>query len=381
VAITFTCSCGKAVQVGDEFAGQAGQCPSCGQTVQIPGGGEFTEQAPPIVPRSTGIKPAPWEELPRLDALPAPDDDVARLMTHAGLLVEPNDDFFVDAPPEIGRLYSAFTTLRKRDKPMAPGSWTMLGIVVFSVVSSLAVLAIRELTGGLQPAGNMIVIAVIGALIGGLFAGVAMWWMRFRHTCTYVGANGIALFQCSGKAERIVRSEVFLFEAAAELRIAQTRQYTNGVYTGTDYAFTWSDERGAVVYTLAGRYRSEAGTPPPGDPFHFALAAENAWTLHLFRAIERILTGNELLFFGLKGGDYLQLGQGLFILVQGGKSVELRSEQIEKMTIGDGVISVWQTGAKAGWFVNKGIHQFMYADLGNARFFLFALEKLLGIRF
>jgi hypothetical protein len=51
------------------------------------------------------------------------------------------------------------------------------------------------------------------------------------------------------------------------------------------------------------------------------------------------------------------------------------------MTVGDGVISVWETGAKAGWFVNKGIHQFMYADLGNARFFLFALDRLLGIRF
>ena len=69
------------------------------------------------------------------------------------------------------------------------------------------------------------------------------------------------------------------------------------------------------------------------------------------------------------------------MLTQGGKTIELRSDQIEKMTIGDGVISVWEVGGKEGWFVNTGIHQIMYAELGNARFFMFALEKLLGIRF
>ena len=62
----------------------------------------------------------------------------------------------------------------------------------------------------------------------------------------------------------------------------------------------------------------------------------------------------------------------------GGADQSIPAEQIEKMTIGDGVISVWEVGGKEGWFVNAGIHQFLYADLGNARFFMFALEKLLG---
>src|ERR1039457_3108359 len=52
MAITFTCECGKSVQVGDEFAGLAGTCPGCGRTVSIPGpDGQFTERSPVLTPR------------------------------------------------------------------------------------------------------------------------------------------------------------------------------------------------------------------------------------------------------------------------------------------------------------------------------------------
>jgi hypothetical protein len=374
VAITFSCACGKSVQVGDEFAGRAGQCPNCGRTVRIPAqNGQFTAQEPMPCPA--------WDDPPRAERFPEAADDITRPVTHAGNPVNENDDFFHNARPEIGRLYSAFTTLRKRDRPIESGSWVMLGIVVFSGVSGMTVFGIQQFGGVLPSLETLMGVIAIAALVGALFAGIVYWLTRFRHTCTYVGAEGIARFQCAGDRERIVRSEVFLFSDAAELRIGQTRHYYNGIYTGTDYAFAWTNERGETVYRLSGRYRSEEGNPAPADPFHFALMAENAWTMHLFRDIDRILADNELLFFGLKGGDYVELGQGLFILAQSGKTIELRADQIEKMTVGGGVISVWEVGAKEGWFVNKGIHQFMYADLGNARFFLFALERLLGIRF
>jgi hypothetical protein len=34
--IELTCSCGKRLQVSDEFAGRQGQCPACGARLQIP---------------------------------------------------------------------------------------------------------------------------------------------------------------------------------------------------------------------------------------------------------------------------------------------------------------------------------------------------------
>ena len=36
MAIDLTCSCGKRLQVSDEYAGQQGQCPACGHVLDIP---------------------------------------------------------------------------------------------------------------------------------------------------------------------------------------------------------------------------------------------------------------------------------------------------------------------------------------------------------
>src|SRR5262245_8398740 len=34
--VEFNCSCGRKLRVREEFAGKKGQCPSCGQTLDIP---------------------------------------------------------------------------------------------------------------------------------------------------------------------------------------------------------------------------------------------------------------------------------------------------------------------------------------------------------
>lgn len=384
MAITITCTCGKSLQVADEHAGQRGKCPGCGHAITIPelGGGQFTEQAPAPVQRKSGDSEAWGNTRTDTDAPPEPDEDIGHLTTHAGVLIGEEDDFFAAAPPEIGRLYSAFTTLKKNVEPQSMASRVLVAGVLFAASFALVGFLVYSLRGPwrLRPE-ELLVLMLIPAAVGTLFGGIAFWWTRFRHTCSYVGVKGTAVFHCAGDRDQVRQPEMFLFRDAAELRIAQTRNYYNGVYTGTNYSFVWSDERSETVHQLGGRYSSEAGTPVATDPYHYALMAETAWTMFLFRDIDRILTSEELLFFGLKGGDHVQLGSGLLILVQGGKTIELRSDQIEKMLVANGVISVWEVGAKEGWFVNSGIHQFMYHDLGNARFFMFALEKLLGIRF
>lgn len=35
--IELTCTCGQVLEVGEEFAGQTGECPSCGTEIQVPG--------------------------------------------------------------------------------------------------------------------------------------------------------------------------------------------------------------------------------------------------------------------------------------------------------------------------------------------------------
>lgn len=388
MAITFTCECGRSVQVGDEFAGQPGTCPGCGRTVSIPGpDGQITEHAPVLTPRD-GVATVPWQRTP-----PAPRDsreaeiaeDFGHLVAHAGVPIENDDDLFADAPPAIGKLFSAYTSLKSHQAPTPEGlrfGWFLFVFFIGLIITSLALnYLLADAVRGLGPQQGKLVILLISIVVSVVFGGAVYWWMGFYHTCSYVGTDGIASYYCSGDRDNIGQTGYFLFQDAAELRTSMTRHYTNGVYTGTNYSYVWSDERGKVMFTLAGRFSSKDGTPAFSDPYYFAVAAESAWSLYLFRNIDHVSTSEKLLFFGLTAGNYIQLGQGLFILTQGGKTVELRSEQIEKMTIGDGVISVWEVGGKEGWFVNSGIHQFLYAELGNARFFMFALEKLLGIRF
>lgn len=383
--ITFTCTCGKTLRVADEYAGKDGECPSCKKAIRIPeaagDGGQFTRQAPK--PRSGS---EPWASAPSKTTpppLPQDDDslaDIPPLTTHAGGVIAPDDDFFVEASPEIGRTYSAFSTLQRS---VQPTNWGMriagafMAFVASAFVTGLIVGVLMSQPFGVEA---ILVLIAVPTLAGLSVVAIILWWTGFKHTCTYVGNKGIVKYTCSGHREKI-STEMFRFEHAIELRTGQTRHYYNGVYTGTDYNFTWSDEKGRVVHVISGRYSSELGNPVSKDPFHYAFMAEWAWTLYLLSDLDQVTANDGLLFFGLKGGDYIQLGDNLLVLVKGGQTLRLPGEKISKMTLGNGAFSIWEVGAKEGWFVNSGIHQIMYADIGNARFFTMALEKLLGIRF
>ncbi|MSQ93510.1 MAG: hypothetical protein EXR98_03015 [Gemmataceae bacterium] len=378
--ITFTCACGKSLQVGDEYAGRDGTCPGCGQAIHIPGpaDGQITGQAPRPAPR-----PPPLWDRPDYDA--EPDDDIAILRTHGGMPIAADEDLFVEAPAEIGTLHSQYTSLKTHVHPSTRAARLFRVLLLFTLGWAVVVGLVwvdHGMGQGHLHLGHMLPAAIVmlTAVVGCVTAGIYFWSTRFLHTCSYVGKDGIAVFQCAGDRDRVFRSEVFLFKDAAELRIAKTRQYYLGSYAGTNYAFLWFDERGQIVYRFMGRYKSEVGTPEPNDPYHFMLMAEHAWILHLMADIDRILADDELLHFQLKEGDFVRLGPDQLILGQAGRIIELHADQIEKITMGDGVITVWEVGAKKGWFASDGVHQFMYHDLGNARFFAMALEKLVKFR-
>ncbi len=385
--ITFTCECGKTLRVADEYAGQDGECPNCKKPIRIPeaDAGQFTEQEPALKSSAE-----PWAiAAPRTTPPPLPPDDDERdvrvddlppLTTHAGGVISPNDDFFADAPPNIGRLFSVHSTLQKGVEPTNWGIRIAFSFMAFVFTAFILGILIGALQSRPFRPENLFLLLGIPFFSGLIVVAIILWWTGFSHTCSYVGSKGIAKFTCSGNRDN-VSSEIFLFEDAIELRTGQTRHYYNGVYTGTDYNFTWSDEKGRAVHTLSGRYSSEIGNPVAKDPFHYAIMAELAWTQHLFRDIDQVTANDGLLFFGLKSGDYIQLGENLLVLVKGGQTMRFPGSKIEKMTMGNGVLSIWEVGAKEGWFVNSGIHQIMYADIGNARFFVIALEKLMGIRF
>jgi hypothetical protein len=73
--IEMTCACGKRLQVSDEFAGRRGQCPACGQLLDIPTrDGAMTGVAVYSDEAAQGVSVAPGLDGPKRPG--APEDPV-----------------------------------------------------------------------------------------------------------------------------------------------------------------------------------------------------------------------------------------------------------------------------------------------------------------
>jgi len=216
-------------------------------------------------------------------------------------------------------------------------------------------------------------------LLAGIAIASAAIRSGFAHTCTYVGRQGVARFACKGGREKVT-CEVFRFRDATELRTAQTLRYVNGVYQNTTYSFDWSDVGGRTRYTISGSHRSQSGNPPSTDAYHFARAAEFAWTYYLleneYRQIE--LAGS--VAFNLKGGRWLRLlPKGIYFSL-GGETVEWDAGDIAAAQIEKGVVRIKRNDAREGWFSSTGVMKFPFSDVANAQLFFHLLEKLVGVR-
>lgn len=289
--------------------------------------------------------------------------------THAGEPIDPQTDFFAPPPPEIGPVQTASSTLKVRQDPP---STLVRGLILFGP-GALAIAALHVLGDVNEPVFD--VLAFLTCF------GIGWFVTRFSHTCSYVGKDGVARIRCGGQRHKIKKEDVFLFKDAAELRTSQTRHYHNGVYTGTAYNFTWSGPDGKKVFKLTGTYRGEKKPPKPKDPFHFAQAAEIAWSIALLDRAQPELEREGSIKFRLTGADWVALGPGFIDLNLKGKTERCTAEEIDGISIDSGVFKVKRKGAKEGWFRSEGVFQFAYGTMANARVFLMALDKLLGLRF
>jgi hypothetical protein len=313
--------------------------------------------------------------------------------THAGEPIDPEMDFFEPPPKEIGEIRTASSTLKVRQQPP---STLLRGLALFGP----AAVAIAALHLTIQDVNPVLDIAAFAACFG-----LGWYFTRFSHTCSYVGKDGIARIRCARQRYRIAKREVFLFSRAEELRTSQTRHYHNGIYTHTAYNFTWSGPTGKVsklelddeldtgpvkaarggptgkVFKLEGTYRGEKTPPKPKDPFHFAQASEVAWSLAVLDRAQAELERDGAIKFRLTGSDWVALGPGFIDLSLKGQTQRCTSEEIDGVSIAGGVFKIKRKGAKEGWFRSEGVFQFAYGNMANARVFLLALDRLLGLRF
>ena len=374
MAIVLSCECGRKLQIKDEFAGQEGQCPGCNRTFLIPGSADPEPAFPPAMEAVELPDPDAPSALPSRLPEREPATGSEPINNHGGEPLHPNCDFFADAPPDIGPVVSAYTTLRQGVEP-----WSAAGRLGLTAGLGAACLAVGLLVVfAIDPFESIwyvfwpLAAASVGVCIGLLCTG-------FKHTCSYIGRDGVARFTCSGNRENVTVTELFRFRDAAELRTSQTRHYYNGAYTGTSYTYTWSDVGGRKRYVITGRHKSEKGNPPSTDPFQFARAAEIQWTIYLLDQTHRTIDLNGSVAFNLAAGQWVRLGRGFMILSNGADGEQWDAEEVSEVNVNQGVVRIKRRDAKEGWFSSQGVYKFSFANLANAQLFFHLCEKLVGV--
>src|SRR5207247_2159555 len=127
---------------------------------------------------------------------------------------------------------------------------------------------------------------------------------------------------------------------------SQTRNYTNGLYTGTDYSYAWTGRDGKKAHWLSGSHRSEQGTPPADDPYYYASAAETAWSRYLLQIVNSELQRSGEFRFNLGRDNYVVVGRGFLCLSMKGQEVRCEVGEIAKVEMNKGVITVRRKDAK-----------------------------------
>lgn len=297
----------------------------------------------------------------------------AEVTSHNGQPLREELDFFAPPPAEIGRVRTAFTTLRKSitpfSLPLRLALSLLIGIIVAAAV--LGILIASRMNDHLL---------LISVAVGLLIAIITFPLTGFRHTCTYVGTAGIVRFRCRGSRQHVVTDQYFLFTNAAQLRTSQTRMHHNGIYTGTHYQFTWTDSSSQRVLKLTGSYHSKTDNPKEQDPFHFAASAEICWSEHRMDLARAELQQQGALVFPLSGNSFVGLAQGLLELNRKGQIERLETDAIEEVSIEENVFTVKRKGAVSGFlgigrsgFLTLNLHQ-----MANSRVFLLAFQELVA---
>ena len=294
---------------------------------------------------------------------------------HSDAPIPPDADFFAAPPAEIGKVQSAQTSLKHGKSPWAMPMRFALAATVGAVLGGgLYYVLTNAARRPSDPEWFM--------LAGLVFAlGFTVAWLStgFKQTCSYVGEEGVARYTAKGSRENLAKLEYLHFADAAEVRTAQTRHYYNGVYTGTSYAFTWTDPAGRRLLKLSGQHRGKKGRPKPSDPFHFAEAAEIAWSTYLLGTLDAQLAAQGYLQFNIKPGQFVRVGRGFFEFCLRDEVQKITREEIKSVNLSSGHFHIATKDAK--WFGRSGKFSFNYANMANARLFLLAMDKLVGYRF
>jgi predicted Zn finger-like uncharacterized protein len=360
--ITAACPhCNAKVRVADAVGGRRVRCPKCNQAFPVPPAAPGRE----AVTAGRGAAPARRRPAAPPDALP----------DHRGRPLPEDAEFFIPPPDEIGEVLSGHTTLREGNREWP--AWVAISAPV--VGGALGVVFGVWLSGTSASMGS--VEHFLFPILFGLLGVVVLFFIfLFSHTATYVGKEGAAQFDAFW-ARNIFLKYLLRFCDAAELWTGVTVHLMNGGYWYTSFSSIWYDDRGKPLFSLLGRHHSEKGDPPAENKYHFAQAAEHAWTRWLLPDALRQLEDPGYVQFRLwrlLGDEWIRLDRKTITIKVKGGPVRFPARNIEEVRLKKGVLTIRPSRVSAAVAHAKDEYRFDFADVANRQLFLHLLRELYG---
>jgi hypothetical protein len=284
-------------------------------------------------------------------------------VNHQGILNPPNTLFFAAPPEEIGTIQSAHSNNMVGAKQAK--EWAKQGVAALAMGSFLAT-AIAYLLH--QP---LVFFTPIGFVLGGITG----WFIRPRLLCTYVGDSGVTRITQMPQREK---SETFLFSAQSSVGVSVTENYTNGVYNGTSFAYTFYNPDSKTPYEIRGTYHNRYGQKiSPDSDWYFGQQAEIALLNFLFPQAQKRLMQGEDQRFALKDTRQIVLQPHALVIVENGNTHSIPYQNLEEINIEAGTIKIKEQGGTNGFLGlgQKGIFAFPYAGMPNAKLFFVLLQQ------
>jgi hypothetical protein len=284
---------------------------------------------------------------------------------HSGVPLEAGRQFIGLPPEEIGRVQTAFSTMRMGEMK----TFVKRSLIIFIVAClPLIIGSITLLVLGQERLGpDSIMYWFFVFFLGGLCALIGLFQLN-QHECSYVGEKGFARLSFPGPLSRFLskkKSGTYTFDQFRALYVNSTRQYINSIYGGTSASFTWVDADGKVVFRLDSSYYSYKEKPHRDRTVHFGRSAEMAWTNYVLpkHLDELNRLGKTGFPFERGGGIFLSRTQ---ITVRRGKEeTNIPLDWIQSVQVESGLLCIFRQGDKGG-LLGKGPYTITYGEIGNA---------------
>jgi hypothetical protein len=307
------------------------------------------------------------ETLKPIDWIPSPN-----LYTHAGMLIQhsPNIVFFAAPPAEIGQVQSIGSTLTRGKRPRP----AILKICVSAIVFLPLILLV--LSGRDLP----IIFLLFYFIFSLVISAVIFIALSFRHTCSFVGDQGIAYYTITGSHTLAVTEDKLLFKDVSTLYTRETRQYINGIYTGKNIHCTFNKLQDQH-YAISGYNQDKKKQLPSDNTWYFVKAAEQAWTSYYIQYAGQQLGQLGYIEFAMADNPKaVRVGKGyLEFIAKDNSTAHMAATDIKEIALNNGFFCFEHKDST--WWQGQAKCHFAYEHLSNACAFLVCLKQLVGIVF